>query len=328
VNPDLQSTSSGSRWLGTTCCLLSALCYTAANICLRQLAEIRIDPTLVICIKETVAVAVVGPWVLRQISRGVHLPCPGKALAILVVAGLAVQLIGNLGIQWAFGVIGLTISMPLVFGVMLVGSAMIGRLVFGEFLPPRSAAAVAVVIGSVVLLNIGAAGQDRWSELPAAVSNPIFIFLGIAAACAGGITFASLGAAVRYAAGHNVPVSITVVVVTGIGASTLGIISAFRVGATGLPTSASHAFAWMIASGVFNLFAFALITKGLQLTTLLHANVLNASQVALGATAGILLFHEPYNHWILIGITLTITGITLFGQPRARRKGAELSTAE
>jgi drug/metabolite transporter (DMT)-like permease len=47
--------------LGTACCLLSALCYTAANVCLRQLAEQEIDSAWVICVKEIISVAVVGP---------------------------------------------------------------------------------------------------------------------------------------------------------------------------------------------------------------------------------------------------------------------------
>jgi drug/metabolite transporter (DMT)-like permease len=70
----------------------------------------------------------------------------------------------------------------------------------------------------------------------------------------------------------------------------------------------------MLASGVFNLLGFLLITKGLQLTTLVHANVLNASQVALAAVAGMVLFHEPNNVWLTIGIVLTVVGIFQIGR--------------
>ena len=86
-----------------------------ANICLRQLAEIKADPVWVICLKETTAVAIVGPWLLWQFGRGVRFSCHPRALLVLGVAALSVQLIGNLGIQWSLGIVGLVISLPMVF---------------------------------------------------------------------------------------------------------------------------------------------------------------------------------------------------------------------
>ena len=79
----------------------------------------------------------------------------------------------------------------------------------------------------------------------------------------------------------------------------------------------------MLASGVFNLLGFLLITKGLQLTTLVHANVLNASQVALAAVAGILFFHEPNNAWLVTGIVLTIVGIFHIGRDKDEEEAME-----
>jgi drug/metabolite transporter (DMT)-like permease len=55
-----------------------------------------------------------------------------------------------------------------------------------------------------------------------------------------------------------------------------------------------------------------------------HANVLNASQVAVGATAGIFLFREPLNDWLLCGIVLTIVGIALYGHPRQKRGSPQM----
>ncbi len=78
--------------------------------------------------------------------------------------------------------------------------------------------------------------------------------------------------------------------------------------------------AWMVASGVFNLIGFLLISKGLQLTALVHANVINASQVAFGAVAGILLFREASNLWLIAGIGLTVAGIIHIGRPGRRAR--------
>jgi len=320
VKDPAESLSTPSPWLGTGCCLLSALCYTAVNICLRQLAELKIEPAWVICVKEAVAVAVVGPWLMWRIHRGVRFSFPMRALAVLVLAGLAVQLAGNLGIQWALGIIGLAISMPVTFGVMLAASAVFTVALFRESLPTRSVVAVVTVVVSVTLLSVGAAGKDGSSETSSAQAGTVMVLLGIAAACVGGAMFASLGAAIRYAGKARVPVAVTVAVVTGMGVISLGTLSFVRLGPAKMLATDSSALAWMIASGVFNLIAFALITKGLQLTTLVHANVLNASQVALGATAGILLFHEAYNPWLIWGIALTIVGVALYGHTRSKQE--------
>jgi len=323
VNHTTEPTSISSRRiepavLGTACCLLSALCYTAANICLRQLAAIQIDPAWVICIKETVSVVVVGPWLLWRVARGERFHFPWTALVVLALAGLAVQLAGNLSIQWAFGVVGLAISMPLVFGVNLAASGLIGRAFFREMLSPRSIAAIILVILSIALLSVGAASKNTWSESLPAASGTLVVLLGIGAACLGGAMFATLGAAIRYAGQAKVPVAVNVVLVTGVGVIVMGAISVARLGFEGMRSTAPDALAWMFAAGVFNLLGFALIIKGLHLTTLVHANVLNASQVALGAIAGFLLFQESPNPLLQAGIALTIAGIFIFRPPVAK----------
>ena len=81
-----------------------------------------------------------------------------------------------------------------------------------------------------------------------------------------------------------------------------------------LQTPPEH-FAWMYAAGFFNLLGFVAIIKGLQLTTVVHANVVNASQVALAAIAGILLFNEPRNPWLILGVGLTALGVVLIDRP-------------
>ncbi len=301
--------------LGTTCCLLSALSYTAANICLRQLAGLQIEPAWTICVKEIVAVSIVGPWLLWRWLRGEQFAVPWSALGVLATAALVVQLVGNLGMQWAFGVVGLAITMPLVFGVNLAASGLIGMALFREWLSLRSVMAIALVIAAISLISVGLAhANDSLDSLPGATSTSV-VLLGLAAACATGAAFAYLGAAIRHTAKSRVPIAVTVLLVTGVGVVVLGGISWLRMGAAGMLATEPSTLAWMLASGAFNLIGFAFIIKGLQLTTLVHANVLNASQVGLGAAVGILLFQESHNPWLLSGIALTIIGIGLFDRP-------------
>jgi drug/metabolite transporter (DMT)-like permease len=139
--------------------------------------------------------------------------------------------------------------------------------------------------------------------------------------------FAALSTVVRFTASARVPVTTIVFVITGMGVLSLGSLSVGRLGVQTLLDTAPNQLAWMLAAGAFNLVAFLAITKGLQLTTVVRANVLNASQVAMAALAGMMLFQEPRNIWVVWGIALAIAGILLIGQAsdhgrnRHRRSG-------
>ena len=74
---------------------------------------------------------------------------------------------------------------------------------------------------------------------------------------------------------------------------------------------------WMLMAGSCNAVAFLSLIRGLQRTSVLHANVLNASQAALATAAGVLLFREPLNAWLLSGVVLTILGIASIDRPPA-----------
>jgi drug/metabolite transporter (DMT)-like permease len=66
---------------------------------------------------------------------------------------------------------------------------------------------------------------------------------------------------------------------------------------------------------VLNLIGFVSLISGLQRITVAHANIISASQVGMAAVAGILLFHEPPNLWLVLGVCLTIVGIARFDRP-------------
>jgi drug/metabolite transporter (DMT)-like permease len=57
------------------------------------------------------------------------------------------------------------------------------------------------------------------------------------------------------------------------------------------------------------------LVRGLQLTTVLHVNIINAGQVALAALAGVIFFGESCNAWLVLGISLMVAGILAFGSP-------------
>ena len=301
--------------LGTFCCILSALAYTAANVCQRKLA-VDYHPAWITFVKVSVAVVVLGPWLAYRSGTGRPAFPPRRALAALIPVALVGQLVGNLGILWAFRVIGMAPTVPALYGVMLIGSALLGRLVLGEKVSRRSAAAIGLLIGSIAILGVGAGAANRAMASAAEVpTGPIQTALAVAAACLAGVAFALVTTTVRHTVTSGHPASGVVFVITSVGTLVMGSLSIWRVGIPELISTRPGDFAIMLAAGGFNLLAFLMIAKGLQLTTLVHANVLNASQVAMCAVAGMFLFLEPASTALLLGVCLTVAGTILIDRP-------------
>ena len=62
-------TAANQKFLGMLSCLLAAICYSAANVCLREVA-LKHDPSWVMLIKESVSALVLGPFLLLLSKRG------------------------------------------------------------------------------------------------------------------------------------------------------------------------------------------------------------------------------------------------------------------
>ena len=297
--------------LGTACCLVSAIGYTAANICLRRLA-VDCDAAWVTCVKASVAALLVGPWLLCRTLNGRAGLLPSKVLGVLILLGLIGQVGGNLNLQFAFATLGLTITIPTVFGLVLIASAVLGRLVLGEHVSARSLGAIGLSIAAMVLLGLGAgvANQSVGNEARAMV-GPIWVALGIGAACLSGISYAIISTGIRRVVSPTVSPAWVVFVTTSVGMVTMGTISAYRLGVPKLLETRADDLGFMLAAGVFNLVAFLALARGLQSTALLRVNLINASQVAMCGVAGLLLFGEPPSWFLALGVGMTILGMTL-----------------
>ena len=79
-------------------------------------------------------------------------------------------------------------------------------------------------------------------------------------------------------------------------------LAVWRSGWRPLAETTAPQYAWLAVASVANLVAFVAFNKGLRSTTLVRANMLNASQVAMAALAGVLLFQESPSVWLLAGV--------------------------
>jgi len=301
---------------GAAFCLLSALGYTASNICMRQLTAFECDPFWAVCNRELVTTAVVGAWLLWRAIHGRPTLPAGRELVLLLLVGLLIQVAGNVCVQWSLGVVGLAVTIPAMFGAMITGGAVIGRVWLGEPVSGRSAAAIAILLGSLALLGIGAEAAGRSiAGAEMAPPRPLMIVLAVAAAGLAGAVYSLLSAVLRRSVTQTTLPTAAAFLVTLMGVVGLGPISVYRLGVPALLNTPIEQFVLMVAAGVFNLIAFLSLIHGLQRTTVVHANVVNASQVAMAALAGVALFAEPPTAWLLLGVCLTIFGIVWIDRP-------------
>lgn len=303
------------RSAGLLCCISGALSYTAANFCQRSVVGVC-HPLWVTWVRAAVPAVVLAFWLLREHRRGQRVwPAPRLA-AMLLANSLLTQWGGNLMFQQALEMIGMSVTVPIVFGFPLVASAALGWLLLGERVSPRAAAAIVAVILSLVSLSAGACsssgGSVSWADRGWLVAAT-----GIGVALAAGGSFAVSTVVMRRALAAGMAPCTVVFLVTATGLVTLGSWGFWRLGGGDLLAAGPGNLALMFFGGVCNLIGFVAFTTGLSLTNVVSANTLNASQVAASAVLGVLLFAEPAHPLLVFGAALNIAGMLCIGSPRA-----------
>lgn len=305
---------------GTVFGLTSAIGYTGANAFLRE-ASILSDPVWVSCVKAVPTTVMFLPLLVWQWSQG-QPPCNTRRAVIgLSIAGLLGQAVGNVSFQYALGVIGMALSVPLCLGTLLFGTALLARLWLHEPVTTRSALAMLVLLGAVAVLSFGAGDAHRavQQQQPHTQHDGWAVALAVAAACISGFTYAFLGAVIRRAVTGHATLAATLVVVSIVGLVSLGPMSYYFVGLDAMRATTWQQFRPMLLAGLFNAAAFYALSKSLQLLPVLHYNLLNASQTAFAAVAGVLFFREPVTPALGLGVALTVAGLVLMQERAGRR---------
>ena len=309
-------------WLGTWLGLASAVLYTASNVYLRKAVDC--DPVWVSCMKALPAALVAWALIAWGRLRGQSL-LPARRLVLpLIVTAIVVHVGGNVSFQTALGSVGLALTVPLCFGTMIVGGAVMGRFWLAESITPRSLAAMAVLIVAIVVLSLGAGAQ------PAANAEQVpfaWIVAGVALACLSGVTYAGMTTVIRRLATGKTPVVSILTVVSTTGFFTLGALAMVRVGPSAMAATTGEQWWAMAGAGIFNAAAFFALAYALKHITVLQINIVSASQVALAAAAGVAFFAEPSSPALLAGCLLTVVGMLLV-QGRVRDRALEATTSD
>jgi hypothetical protein len=137
---------------GTLLALVSAVLYTATNMCLRAAAHC--DIYWVSCLKAVPTLLVAAAIVLHRKSRNVPVNPGITAFGKLLLTGLLAHIGGNVAFQYGLSIVGLAAAVPLTFSTIIVGGALLGRFYLGEGVTWRSAGAMALLCLSIGLLGM------------------------------------------------------------------------------------------------------------------------------------------------------------------------------
>jgi drug/metabolite transporter (DMT)-like permease len=303
--------------------MLSAIGYMSANICLRSVTHL--DPIWVSCMKAFPTTIVVGPFVLSRLLQNQTIFSSHRAIAAIVSAALIGQVAGNVCFQWSLGVVGLALAVPLTMGAMILGGAILGRLLLGDLITVRMGFASTILVAAIAVLSLGApAANASITQLTQGI-DPMHVAAGVFAACLSGVAYSILSVALRYSTNQGTPLSSLLFTVGIVGFVLLGGMTYARNGWEIVAQTSSQDWLRLFGAGLFNLIAFVALTKALHLSSVMFVNGLNASQIAMAAIAGVLLFQEPITLAMGVGVTLTVLGLASMRGRRnkERRKSDE-----
>lgn len=302
---------------GAICGMISAIVYTLANIALRQC--VGVDPILVSAVKAAPTVVFLGPLLAWMLATGQTVATSMRQVPRFIVASFFGQLVGNGAFQIALGIIGLAAAVPITLGVMIVCSAVLGHVLLNEAVNRRKVVAIFTLITAVFIL----------STPNATLPNPSApVWVGALCAAASGAAYAYFGVTMRQTLTGGVSGPATMFISGVVGTTALWSITVVRLGTAALAEITADQWWVMVAAGVFNFTAFVALSLSLKALPVVAVNLINASQVAMAAVAGVILFAEPVTASLLIGIILTCAGLVILANRRPRGGQASPSTPD
>ncbi|MEX0717480.1 MAG: DMT family transporter [Planctomycetaceae bacterium] len=297
---------------GAAYAVLSAVAYTGASLALNAAKRPNdFDWAIwVSCVKAAPAAVVAWVLVARLAARGLPALPPKEAVVPLLATGLFMQFGGNVMFQWALGLGGLALTVPLSFAALICAGAWLGRIILGEPVTARTALSIMLMLVAICLLSAGARASTRDVVADASLAT---VITAILAACCSGAAYGMNSVMIRRTLKRKVSIPATLVLLSSSGIVWLGLLSLWRLGPEEIAGTTPREMGAMLAAGLMNAVAFFSVGGALRHISVVRLNLLNASQTALAAVAGVLFFAERVTPWLVAGTTLTVIGLAALG---------------
>jgi len=302
-------------WQGTFFCLISTFFYGFSNIILRGLTGIHLNPNWILFHKELICVGCILPIILTLVLLGKYHWPHWKFVFCITIGAVICEMIGAPLHLWAFKTIGIIASVPLIQASNLIVATVIGFFFLREKLHFRGYVAIAVLTVSMICLVFGPS-PTQTEKITLSVSTWLLIAGGIAAIIAGS-SYSLHVVFLRYASeSRQMPITLIMVIVTGIGAAIFGSLLWHQEGFDGFYRNIpQNAWKWIIVTGLFNTIGFYFQALGLRYTIVARAQLIAAAQIVFITLVGIFYFDEATNMLVWLGVTLTILGVLIISKP-------------
>lgn len=300
----------GNLLFGSACGLFAAVGYTITNIALRSVADSGdLAWAMYISLHKAMPAAALA-WGLiayRKIHGLTALP-PLRLIIPLVLTGLVMQFGGNLQFQLALSYCGLALTVPSAFATIIIGGAVLGRMMLNEPITVRSVISQTLLISSIFILSISASdvsqalGDDRdvWDVL-----------FGLLIAAGAGLSYGFCGVMIRRTVKTNLTVSASLVLISTTGVVVFFTTSIVHMGWREILSTPWETRGIMLTAGVFNAMAFFAVGNAFRHLSVIQTNMFNGAQIAMAAVAAVLFFAEPVTVWLVLGTAATVIGLLI-----------------
>lgn len=309
---------------GTALGLLAAVAYTTANLGLRNVAEGGdLDWALFVSANKALPVTLIA-WslVAWRSFRGLPALPPRRLWVPLLLTGCVMQFGGNVMFQVALSRGGLALTVPMTFSMIIVSGALLGRAVLGEAITVRMLLAMTTMVLAVAVLSRGA---ETASDALVTNADWKSTVLAVVTACIAGTSYGSGGVMIRRCVTSHLSYSATIVLISSVGLFVIGPLSVMRLGLPAVTSLSGQIWLSMLGAGLANAVAFFAVNAAFKRLSVVRVNLLNASQAAMAATAGVVLFGEPNTWWLRLGTLLTIVGLVLTARRERKSSAPDLS---
>ena len=287
--------------------LAAAVMYTLANIALRY--SVNVDPFLVSAVRAAPTVVMLAPVLVWMSMTGRAIMTSTEMVPRFIAVSLLAQFFGNASFQISLGIIGLAAAVPITLGTIIIGGAFLGWLILGEPVRIRTLVAMVMLIAAVIVLSLPSSSQSFESS-----TSDWPLWAGAACAAASGLAYSLFGVMVRQMLTRGMSAPATMFLSGVVGTISLWTFCFFYLGVDAIRAVPQNEWPIMVAAGIFNFTAFVALTVSLKALPVVAVNLINASQVAMAAVAGVILFAEPVTGTLLTGIGLTFAGLIVLAQ--------------
>lgn len=306
-------------WKGVALGILSAVAYTLTNMALRQAAA-RNDfgwAAWVTAHKALPAALTAWAIIAWRARRGLPALPPRQFVLPLLGTSLVMQVVGNASFQMSLSFGGLALTVALTFSTLIISSALFSRAMLGEGIGIHTTISMVLMIAAVTLLSFGSETRPL-PESDARWSAPLGVLFGCTAGC--GYGFA--GVIIRKAVRASLSLSATIVLMSSAGVVVMGSLGLLMLGPRQALSTPVSLQVTLLLGGVMNAIAFFSVGGALRHLEVVRLNLVNSSQVAMAAAAGILFFGESVSFRTGAGIALTVLGLAVMGLHQDRAETA------